>query len=162
MSKALEKAGPSVAHGSFTIERELAYPPERVYAAWSDPKAKQAWFSAPSGEWTAIEREMDFRVGGRERLKGRWKSGMVTYFDAHYLDIAPGKRVVYSYNMHVDERKISVSLATIQIVPAQVRGKAGTRMIVTEQGAFLDGYEDKGSREHGTNALMDRLAGSLA
>ncbi len=161
MSKTLEKAGPSVVHGAFTIERELAYPPERVYAAWSDPKAKAAWFSAPSDKWKLVAREMDFRVGGRERLKGKWANGMVTFFDAHYLDIVPGKRVVYSYNMHIDERKISVSLATIQIVAAQVGGKAGTRMIVTEQGAFLDGYEDKGSREHGTNALMDQLARSL-
>ncbi|MGE5640001.1 MAG: SRPBCC family protein [Clostridia bacterium] len=161
MSEAAHKAGPSVVHGIFTIERTLPHPPERVYAAWSDPKAKQAWFSAPKGEWTAIEREFDFRVGGRERLKGRWKSGMVTHFDAHYLDIVPLKRVVYSYNMHVDERKISVSLATIQIVPATTGGKPGTRMIVTEQGAFLDGYEDKGSREHGTNALMDALVRSL-
>ena len=151
----------SVVHGIFTLERALPYAPERVYAAWSDPKAKQAWFSAPGGEWTAIERELDFRVGGRERLKGRWKNGMVTCFDAHYLDIAPLKRVVYSYNMHVDERKISVSLATIQIVPARVAGKDGTRMIVTEQGAFLDGYDDAGSRERGTGHLMDQLAKSL-
>ncbi len=151
----------SVVHGVFTIERSLPHAPERVYAAWSDAKAKQAWFSAPSGEWTAIEREFDFRVGGRERLKGRWKNGMVTYFDAQYLDIVPLKRVVYSYNMHVDERKISVSLATVQVVPAIVSGRPGTRMIVTEQGAFLDGYEDKGSREHGTNALMDALGRSL-
>ena len=39
---------------------------------------------------------------------------------------------------------------------------AGTRLIVTEQGAFLDGYDDAGSREHGTRLLMDRLGASLA
>jgi len=26
---------------------------------------------------------------------------------------------------------------------------------------FLDGYEDNGSREHGTNLLMDKLVASL-
>jgi uncharacterized protein YndB with AHSA1/START domain len=148
-------------HGTFTIERELPHPPERVFAAWSDPKAKAAWFSGPSGQWTPLEREMDFRVGGRERAKGRWTSGVVTDFQAHYLDIVPQRRIVYAYNMHVDEKKISVSLATVELEAVAVGNKAGTRMKVTEQGAFLDGYDDAGSRERGTGSLMDALEKSL-
>jgi uncharacterized protein YndB with AHSA1/START domain len=155
MSVAKEKR--SAAHGTFVIERELPHVPDRVYAAWSDPKAKAAWFSGPSGQWTPLEREMDFRVGGRERARGRWTSGVVTDFQAHYLDIVPLRRIVYAYNMHVDEKKISVSLATIELEPTA----KGTRMRVTEQGAFLDGYDDAGSRERGTGSLMDALAKSL-
>ena len=151
----------SAVHGVFTITRELPHAPERVYAAWSDPKAKAAWFSAPNDEWTAIRREMDFRVDGGERLTGRWKSGRVTDFSARYLDIVPQRRIVYAYTMHVDEKKISVSLATIVLEPARIAGRAGTRMAVTEQGAFLDGYDDAGSRERGTGSLMDALARSL-
>ena len=151
---------PSAVHGAFTITRELPHAVERVYAAWSDAKAKAAWFSGPSGQWTPLEREMDFRVGGRERARGRWtKSGVVTDFQAHYLDIVPLRRIVYAYNMHVDEKKISVSLATIQLESLAAKR---TRMTVTEQGAFLDGYDDAGSREHGTGALMDALAKSLS
>ena len=158
MSKAAaQKGAPSAVHGSFTIVRELPHAPGRVYAAWSEPKAKAAWFSGPSGQWTPLEREMDFRVGGRERAKGRWTaSGVVTDFQAHYLDIVPLRRIVYAYNMHLDDKKISVSLATIELEASAT----GTRMKVTEQGAFLDGY-DAGSREHGTGALMDALAKSL-
>ena len=59
--------------------------------------------------------------------------------------------------MHIDGKKISVSLATIDFEP---QGK-GTKLIVTEQGAFLDGYDDAGARERGTNDLMDQLAASL-
>ena len=44
----------SAVHGTFTIVRELPHPPERVYAAWSDAKAKAAWFSGPSGQWTPL------------------------------------------------------------------------------------------------------------
>jgi uncharacterized protein YndB with AHSA1/START domain len=104
---------------------------------------------------------MDFRVGGRERARGRWTSGVVTDFQAHYLDIVPQRRIVYAYNMHVDEKKISVSLATIELEGIAVGSKAGTRMKVTEQGAFLDGYDDAGSRERGTGSLMDALEKSL-
>jgi uncharacterized protein YndB with AHSA1/START domain len=158
---AAQKSRASVVHGAFTIVRELPHAPERVFAAWSEPEAKAAWFSGPTGQWTPLEREMDFRVGGRERAKGKWKSGVVTDFQAHYLDIVPLRRIVYSYNMHVDEKKISVSLATIQLEPAPVGGKAGTKMTLTEQGAFLDGYDDAGSRARGTASLMDALEKSL-
>jgi uncharacterized protein YndB with AHSA1/START domain len=148
-------------HSMFTIERDLPHAPERVFAAWADPKAKAAWFSGPSGQWQPLEREMDFRVGGRERAKGRWTSGVVTDFQAHYLDIVPLRRIVYAYTMHVDDKKISVSLATVELEPAQIGKKAGTRMRVTEQGAFLDGYDDAGSRERGTGDLLDKLERSL-
>jgi uncharacterized protein YndB with AHSA1/START domain len=158
---AAQKSGASVVHGAFTIVRELPHAPERVFAAWSEPEAKAAWFSGPSGQWTPLERAMDFRVGGRERAKGRWNSGVVTDFQAHYLDIVPLKRIIYSYNMHVDEKKISVSLATIQFEPTSARGKAGTKMTLTEQGAFLDGFDDAGGRARGTGSLMDALEKSL-
>ena len=48
--------------------------------------------------------------------------------------------------MHLDEVRISVSLATLELKPAG----SGTRMVYTEQGAFLDGYDDAGQREEGT------------
>jgi len=82
---------------------------------------------------------------------------VVTTFDATYHDVIPNERLVYSYEMHVDDKKISVSLATLQL-----RAEAGkTNLIVTEQGAFLDGYDDAGSREQGTGHLLDALGASL-
>lgn len=151
----------TVQHGTFRIEREFPHPPERVFAAWADPKAKLKWFAGPAGQWTQLERGMDFRVGGRERLKGRFNRGTVSDFNALYHDIVPRERIVYSYSMHIDEKKISVSLATIQLEPAQVAGKPGTRLVITEQGAFLDGYDDAGSREHGTKMLVEAMVRSL-
>ena len=59
--------------------------------------------------------------------------------------------------MHIEEAKSSVSLATIELTAEG----AGTRLKITEQGAFLDGYDDAGSRERGTAALMDAMAASL-
>ena len=155
---------PSAQHATFVIEREFAATPDQVFGAWADPKAKARWFAGPSEKWTVILREFDFRVGGRERLSGKWAKGAaprpdfsVSTFDAHYFDIVPGKRIIYSYDMHLDDRLISVSLATIEF---QARDQ-GTKMTLTEQGAFLDGYDDAGSREKGTRELMNRLEASL-
>ena len=149
----------SVVHATFSIERTYEAPVARVFKALSDVAAKSKWFSGLDGQWTLIEREMDFRVGGREVLKGRWESGAVTLFDAVYLDIVPNERIVYAYNMHKDDKKLSVSLATMQLTSA---GAERTKLLVTEQGAFLDAYDDAGSREHGTGILLDRLGASLS
>ena len=61
--------------------------------------------------------------------------------------------------MRLDDKKISVSLATMEIMPP---APAARRLKVTEQGAFLDGYDDAGSRERGTGFLLDKLGASLA
>jgi uncharacterized protein YndB with AHSA1/START domain len=147
----------SVSHGTFHLERTYDAPAERVWKALSDQAAKEKWFGGDAGQWQALERSMDFRVGGRERAKGRWEGGTVSTFDAIYYDIVPGERIVYSYEMHLNEQKISVSLATFQLKP----DGRGTKLMITEQGAFLDGYDDAGSRERGTNFLLDRLGASL-
>jgi uncharacterized protein YndB with AHSA1/START domain len=144
----------TVQHGDFTIERVLDAPPALVFQAWADKTAKSKWFG--SGSDLHVEK-FDFRVGGEENVTGKWPNGTVSEFRARYFDIVKDKRIVYTYDLFIDGKKLSVSLATIQIV---AEGKK-TRMIVTEQGAFLDGYDDNGAREHGTNLLMDKLVESL-
>ena len=146
----------TVSHAIFTLERTYPAMLERVYDAFATEDGKARWFVAP-GEWTLVERAFDFREGGEERLSGRWASGMVTSFHARYLDIVEHARIVYVYEMRQNGTKISASLATLEFKPAA----GGTRLVVTEQGAFLDGYDDAGAREHGTAILLDRVGESL-
>ncbi len=145
-----------VNHADFTLERHYDAPVALLYKAFSDEEAKSRWFGGGS-EWDMQSKEFDFRVGGKEHLSGKWKSGMVSTFDAVYRDIVPEQRIVYCYDMHLDGKHISVSLATLQFA---VDG-AGSRLTITEQGAFLDGYDDAGSREKGTRGLLERIADSL-
>ena len=158
--QSLERLGDAVtataAHGSFVIERVFDAAPTRVFRAWADIGAKARWFYGPEG-WKEVVRELDFRVGGRERLRGAFANGNVSTFDATYHDIVPDRRIVYAYDMRINERHISVSLATVELAPAG----AGTRMLFTEQGVFLDGYDDAGSRERGSQGLIDKLEASL-
>jgi uncharacterized protein YndB with AHSA1/START domain len=152
----LPPANRSVVHATFSIERTYPASRAQVFRALTDPAAKARWFASGDG-YTLLAREMDVRPGGREHVKGRWASGMVSTFDALYYDVVPDQRIVYTYEMHLDQRKISVSLATFELKPAGT----GTRLVMTEQGAFLDGYDDAGSREQGSNFLLDALGRSL-
>src|SRR5688572_21907171 len=58
----------SIKHASFTIERKLDFDPSLVFRAWTKPEVKARWFSGPPDKWTEQLREMDVRVGGRDRL----------------------------------------------------------------------------------------------
>ncbi|HLZ60381.1 MAG TPA: SRPBCC domain-containing protein [Ktedonosporobacter sp.] len=94
----------SVQHTTFVIERTYGVSPARVFAAWANPEAKAQWF--PRAD------EFDFRVGGREFNRGLHEGATYTY-DAHYQDIVPGQRIVYTSSLDRDETRISISVTTV-------------------------------------------------
>ena len=143
-------------HGTFTIERVYPASPARVFAAWSSKEAKTAWaYCHP--EWPVSEHVFDFRAGGREHLVTGPAGGTRHVFDAVFHDIVPDQRIVYAYDMHLDERRISVSLTTIEFFAVS----GGTRLVLTEQGAYLDGHDTSTERQHGTGELLDALGAAL-
>ncbi|MCP3141861.1 SRPBCC family protein [Pyxidicoccus xibeiensis] len=146
----------SVTHATFVIERTYAASPARVFAAWSRKDAKARWFACHD-EWKPSLHELDFRVGGRERLHTGPRGGTVHAFDSLYQDIVPDQRIVYTYDMHLDDVRISVSLATVELIPEGT----GTRLVFTEQGAFLDGHTTVEEREEGTRVGLDNLDRAL-
>ena len=130
----------SADHTTFAVERTYPAPHSKAFAAWASAGAKAAWFFGPRGKWTQLGRRCDFRVGGAEHVSGHLTDGPVTKYDAVYRDIVPNERLALVHHMHLDDRKISVSLATVEFRAA---GK-GTKMTHTEQAVFLDGYADGG------------------
>ena len=147
----------SVVHDSFTIERTYAVAPEKVFAAWATIEAKRQWFGNEEGIEPVGDQTLDFRVGGREHFSAKAEGKMFDY-DATYCDIVENERIVWSYDMLMDGRRISVSLATVQV--AAVPG--GTHLVMTEQGAFLDGLDTNEQRREGTEQFLDNLATYLA
>jgi uncharacterized protein YndB with AHSA1/START domain len=153
---------PTVAHGTFTVERRYDASPARVFAAHADPVAFRRWF-AEGEEWTIHNWEHDFRVGGR--LSGSFRfgdEGNDSWFnETEYLDIVEGSRIVFSYVMGRESPngriRNSASLATTEIVP----DGSGTRLIYTEQGAFLENASDIALREQGCTELFEALAREL-
>jgi uncharacterized protein YndB with AHSA1/START domain len=144
-------------HGTFTSQRIYPASPARVFKAFADREAKAKWFTGPQGIDEA-GREFDFRVDGREVAFGRHANNVVTGFFAIYQDIVPDERIVFAYRMTMDGLPISASLTTIEIAP---HGD-GARLVWTEYGVYLDGFDKPALREEGTNWLLDRIGQSLA
>ena len=143
----------STTHATFVIERTYDASPARVFAAWAGKAAKAQWFG-PAAEQ---EHELDFHEGGRERFEAD-VHGAVYSYDAVYEDIVPDVRIVYTYNMHRDGRRMSVSVTTVELVAEDER----THLRYTEQGVFLDGEDTAEQREAGTQQLLDKLGAALS
>lgn len=146
----------STTHATFVIEREYPHPPAKVFAAFADPKQKARWFGGPD-DWEKSNYTLDFRVGGKESISGGPPGGTQHAYAAEIWDIVENERIVLAYDMHLDATRISVSLATTEIRPSG----NGSRLIYTEQGVYLDDYDDAGQREEGTQQLFNQLGAFL-
>ena len=78
-------------------------------------------------------------------------------FESLYRDIIPAERIVYTSTLSTGDDVMMASLTTVEFRPAE----DGTRLVLTEQGAFLDGREEPVWREHGTAAQLEALAAEL-
>jgi uncharacterized protein YndB with AHSA1/START domain len=146
----------SVTHGTFALEHVYAASPARVFAAWADPAVKTRWFTGVPDPAAAPMR-MDFRVGGTERAMSRTNDGSLIVYEGLFRDIVPAARIVVANSIDVDGQRISVSQFT-----AEFRADGnGTRLVVTEQGAYLDGHDSPDSRASGIRAQLDALAVEL-
>jgi uncharacterized protein YndB with AHSA1/START domain len=146
----------TVAHDTFVIERIYPVPVSQVFEAWADPVLKARWF-AGSADALGAGYDLDFRVGGREVNRGGPPGGPVYSYQSEFHDIVPERRIIYTYEMYADETRISVSVATVQFRDRE----ATTQLVMTEQGAFLDGHDTAAQREEGTRSLLDSLAATL-
>jgi uncharacterized protein YndB with AHSA1/START domain len=137
----------AVVHATFALERIFPVPPSRVFLAWADPESKRRWFAGDDAD-----HQLDFRVGGREVNYGR-HDGVRLTFESFYRDIVADERIVYTSVLWQDDRPATMSLTTVELHEAG----DGTRLVLTEQGAFLDDLEQPAWREQGTGDWLDAL-----
>ena len=94
----------TLAHHDFTIARTYAYSPDQVFDMFADPAKKQLWFGS-NDDLTSTFGTFDFRVGGSESAASDHPGGFSTTFDAEYVDIVPGERIVFT-NVRIEKKKV--------------------------------------------------------
>jgi uncharacterized protein YndB with AHSA1/START domain len=154
--------------GSFTVERDLAASPGRVFAAYADAGLRRRWFGIPGNPANA-QHELDFRPGGHEVSRGRFApSGepaaeeLIEYRSV-FWDIVPDARVVFGYELVLDGVRRWVSLVTVELAG---RPDGGTRLAYTEQYVLLayagDGSQDRAHLKGSIPLQLNGLAAVLS
>ena len=152
---------PGTIHNTFVLERNFPWQPRRVFSAFAQPALKRRWYA--EGDHEIQEFVMDFRVGGSERFRYRFKEGHAIAGseianESIYQDIEEEKRIVMTSKMTLNGRPIVVMLATFELVPAE----NGTDLILTHQGAYIDWPDGVKMIEMGWKGLIERLQKELA
>jgi uncharacterized protein YndB with AHSA1/START domain len=150
---------PSIIHNTFVVERSYPKPPQTVFAAFADRDKKRRW--SAEGEGHELQQfELDFRVGGMERFAYRLKAGtpvagMIITNESRYQDIVPERRIVTAATMDLGEKRILISLVTVEFLPTD----NGTNLLLTHQGIYLQGASGLTPEmlEAGWRTLLDRL-----
>ncbi|AJP74311.1 SRPBCC domain-containing protein [Sphingomonas hengshuiensis] len=152
----------AIAHASFSITRFLNTAPARVFEAFADPDIKRRWF-AESPHHDVEEFASDLREGATERLQYRFRddtpfAGTTIANTDTVLNLVRDERIVWASKMAFGNADISAALITAELLEAP----GGTELVLTFQGAFFEGADGPQIREMGWQALLDRLADTIA
>jgi uncharacterized protein YndB with AHSA1/START domain len=157
----MTKTEPATIHNTFVIERHFPQSVKRVFDAFAQPALKRRWYA--EGDHEIQEFHMDFRLGGSERFRYRFKeghaiAGSAIANESIYQDIVDEERIVVTSRMSLNGKPIVVMLATFEFVPAET----GTDLILTHQGTYIDWPDGVKMIEIGWGRLVDRLQKELA
>ncbi|MCW5771447.1 MAG: SRPBCC domain-containing protein [Rhodospirillaceae bacterium] len=109
------------------LEREFKAPPERVFAAFTDPRLLAQWFG-PEGMACPVC-EVDLRVGGGYRACMRGDAGE-HWVSGTYRAIEPPRRLAFTWAWEENGRRGHETLVEIDFAPA---GR-NTRLVLTHRG----------------------------
>jgi uncharacterized protein YndB with AHSA1/START domain len=132
--------------GSAVVERELPFPPEKVWRALTQPHLIEEWLM-----------KNDFKpvVGHRFNLSGEW-GGVL---DCEVLTIEPHKTLSYTWNFaHQDAAYSLQSVVTLSLTPTS----AGTHLRVEQSGFRKDQKQAYGGAHAGWRQFFTKLEQVLA
>jgi uncharacterized protein YndB with AHSA1/START domain len=133
---------------SLSFKRRLNAPPEKVYAAWTDPEKIIRWFGRTDAKPNSFRAEIDARVGGRFRISFSTED---EYYEVSgvYREVVPNQRLVFSWAWHsTPERQ---SLVTVSL---KADGD-GTLLTLHHEQLFDQAARD--GHERGWIGALDKL-----
>ena len=134
---------------SLTLSRHYPVAPEKVYRAWTDPKAVSKWWGPGPGEPVSLA-ELDVRVGGRFRIVFGGPDGKMHECAGTYKEVVPNKKLVFTWSWpNSTPERISV----VTIVFKDLNGK--TELVFKHEQLFDEKVRDDHKR--GWSSTLDKL-----
>jgi uncharacterized protein YndB with AHSA1/START domain len=128
------------------VEREFAYPPEKLWRALTQPHLMEEWLM-----------KNDFKpdVGHRFKLRGEWGGVM----DCEVLAVEPHRTLSYTWDFkHEDPAYNMKSVVTFTLT----RTGTGTRLQVEQEGFRPDQKQAFGGAHAGWKKFLENLDQLLA
>jgi uncharacterized protein YndB with AHSA1/START domain len=100
---------------SLSITRRYAVAPEKVWRAWTDPRALSQWFG-PGDTASVTRAELDVRVGGCYRIAFRTQDGEEHDVSGVYQEVEPHRKLTFTWAWKSTPER--VSLVAIELQPA--------------------------------------------
>jgi uncharacterized protein YndB with AHSA1/START domain len=146
-------AQPKVAEKpSLTLKRHFDASPEKVYAAWTNPKKIVKWFGPDAGPVKSAH--LDVRAGGSYAIEFSTEDGEQHHVSGIYREVEPNRKLVFTWAWRtMPERE---SLVTVLIKPV---GDGSLFTLLHEQ--FFD-EPARDRHEHGWTGCLDKLELYLA
>jgi uncharacterized protein YndB with AHSA1/START domain len=135
---------------SLEIKRLIKAPPDRVYAAWTDPTQLKQWF----GPEKVQTRDLiaDARVGGKFRWDLINSEGEKMTCRGEYRELQPDKKIVFTWQWEDDEDwKNHLSIITVELYDRD--GDTELRLIHEQ----LPNDESRDGHTRGWNSALDKL-----
>jgi uncharacterized protein YndB with AHSA1/START domain len=137
---------------SLTLKRRLKAAPEKVYAAWIEPKKIVKWFGPDAGP--VKDASVDPRVGGRYAITFHTEDGEQHHVSGHYREVVPNEKLVFTWAWRtMPERE---SLVTVLIKP----DGAGSLLTLIQEQFFDEAARDR--HRQGWSSCLDKLEHYLA
>jgi len=104
---------------SLTLKRRLNAPPEKVYAAWTEPKKIVKWFGPDAGP--VKQASADVRVGGRYAVKFHTEDGEEHNVGGIYREVVPNQKLVFTWRPRGNAHPLQQML--LRFIRPRLRGQ---------------------------------------
>lgn len=123
---------------TISAEIRIAAPPERVFAALTDPQQVPKWWGQ-QGMYTIKNSQNDVRPGGKWRTEGARADGQPFHVEGEYIEVDPPRLLVHTWKPSFHEVPTTTVRWELQAY------KDGTRVKLTHSG--FAGHADA-ARDH--------------
>ena len=131
---------------SVAVEREVPFPPEKIWRALTQPHLIEEWL---------MKNDFKPEVGHSFNLRGDW-GGVL---DCEVLAVEPNRTLTYTWNFSHDDPAYDLrSVVTFTLVPTD----AGTRLRVEQSGFRPDQKQAFGGARAGWQQFLAKLEEVLA